>query len=139
MTRRHACLAQLCELGRRQLELIAAGDLGTLLKVLSVKQRLLVNLQAIERELDPFRDQAPEARNWTSPADREHCAHLATECNQFLREIVQQEKQSERQLAEHRADAATRLQGTHSAARACSAYTADFTALSGQVDLSCEQ
>ena len=139
MTRRHECLGQLCELGRRQLELIASGDLGTLLKVLSVKQRLLVNLQAIERELDPYRDQSPETRVWQSTADREHCLQLAAQCQIFLREIVQQEKQSERDLIEHRDDAASRLQGAHTAAQACGAYAADVGALSGHLDLSCDQ
>lgn len=139
MTRRHECLGQLCELGCRQLELIASGDLATLLKVLSVKQRLLVNLQAIERSLDPYREESPETRNWSSQAQREHCAHLAAECNAFLRTIVTQEKQSEQQLSEHRADAAARLQGAHTAAQACGAYAADAGALSGHLDLSCDQ
>ena len=139
MTRRHECLGQLCELGRRQLELIASSDLGTLLKVLSVKQRLLVNLQAIERELDPFREQAPEARVWQSSDDRDRCSRLAAECQVFLREIVQQEKQSERQLIEHRDDAAHRLQGAHTAAQACGAYAADVGSLSGHLDLSSDQ
>ena len=139
MTRRHECLGQLCELGRRQLELIASGDLGTLLKVLALKQRLLVNLQAIERQLDPYRDQSPDARVWQSAADRDRCSQLAAQCQMFLREIVQQEKQSERELIEHRDDAAHRLQGAHTAAQACGAYAADVGTLSGHLDLSSDQ
>ena len=139
MTRRHECLGQLCELGCRQLELIAVGDLGTLLKVLSVKQRLLVNLQSIERALDPHREESPETRCWRSPTQREHCAHLAAECNAYLRTIVTQEKQSEQELNQHRADAAARLQGAHTAAQACGAYAADVSTLSGHLDLSCDQ
>ena len=40
-----------------------------LLKLLAAKQTVLDQLQQVERQLDPFRDEDPEARVWRSPAD----------------------------------------------------------------------
>ena len=134
--RKRDCLAQLRELGRRQIELIAAGDLGQLLKVLAGKQRLLAGLQTIEHELNPFRDQNPEDRSWRSPADRDACARLLTHCNSLLAEIMEQERQSERQLIEHRDEAASRLHGSQAASQARGAYAAQTHGITGQIDLS---
>ena len=46
---KHACLTQLRDMGRRQIELIEAGDLTALLDLLSVKQRPLADLQRVEQ------------------------------------------------------------------------------------------
>jgi hypothetical protein len=138
MAQKHDCLRNLCDLGRQQLELIGAGDLERLLKLLSAKQRLLVTLQTVETALDPFRDQLPEDRRWASAERREECAALATQCERLLGEIVQQERQSETRLVQHRDQAATRLEGAHVASEARGAYTADFNDSPGQLDLSSE-
>ena len=37
-------------------------------------------LQTIERELDPFRNQAPELRRWRTPVERARCAELLDRC-----------------------------------------------------------
>lgn len=136
IAKKHECLYQLCELGRRQLELIACDDLAQLLRVLSAKQRLLVSLHEIQRALDPFRDQSPEDRQWPNASARDACAKLAAHSEQLLREIVEQEKQSESQLVKYRDDAAQRLQGFHSAAEARGAYIAESPIVASQLDLS---
>ena len=71
---KHACLVQLRDMGRRQLELIEAGDLTALLELLSAKQRPLSELQRAERALGPFRAQNAAERRWPSPEDRAACA-----------------------------------------------------------------
>ena len=116
------CLASLHELGRSQLSLVEAGELTDLLLVLSAKQQLLERLQAIERKLDPFRDQEPESRRWRSDADRRRCAASIDRCERLLAEIVDQERTSEAQLSLRRDQAAARLQGAHLASRARGAY-----------------
>src|SRR5574339_123250 len=120
-----ALLEQLRDLGRRQLALIEAGDLTQLLKLLSAKQRLLAALQTLERELDPFRSEDPEARVWTSPAHRQKCAQNAAACEELLRSIVEQERQSEAQMIVRLDDSAARLEGAHSVAAAHRAYSAE--------------
>jgi hypothetical protein len=65
--RKHNCLLHLRDLGRRQLELVRDGGMSELLDVLAAKQQLLVELQRVERGLDPFRGQDPDARPWGTP------------------------------------------------------------------------
>jgi hypothetical protein len=117
-------LTLLARLGQQQLALIDGGDMGLLMKLLSVKQALLSQLQEAERQLDPFRADDPDARTWASAEARAECQRQASECSQRLTEVMQWEKQAERQMVLRRDSAAARLQGVHTAAEATSAYTA---------------
>jgi hypothetical protein len=130
-----ALLEQLRDLGRRQLALIEAGDLTRLLKLLSAKQRLLAALQSLERELDPFRSEDPEARVWTSPTHRQKCAQNAAACEELLRSIVEQERQSEAEMIVRRDEAAARLDGAHWVAAAHLAYSAEEFRTAARLDL----
>ena len=132
---RRACLAQLRELGRRQLELIGAEEMSALLELLTTKQRTIRQLQRIEAALDPFRSQDPEKRSWRTPADRERCAAEMAAGDALLSEIVKQEKQSEQALVLRRDETAQRLQGAHLAAQARAAYGAQPAATIGQLDI----
>lgn len=133
---RHACLAQLVALGQRQLEMIEADDFATLLRVLSAKQHLLGDLHRLERELDPFRQQLPEARRWRDVRRRDRCAELIAQCRSLLGQIVGQEQDSERALVRRRDEAAQRLQGLHAAADTIGAYAAAAPGSLGGLDLS---
>ena len=70
IAKRHHCLVKLRDLGLKQLELIAAGDMGPLLRLLSAKDQWIVAVQTIEKELAPYHDQDPEARVWASEEAR---------------------------------------------------------------------
>jgi len=120
--KKHELLAQLRDVGRRQLELIEAGDLTQLLRLLASKQRLLTGLHAVERQLDPFRRDDPERRPWRTGAERLRCAELAEACNALLADVVAGEKQSESRMRLRRDEAAVRLQGVHQATQARQAY-----------------
>ncbi len=102
-----------------------------LLDVLSAKQQMIVELQRIERGLDPFRTQDPEQRSWRSPDERTRCAEQLNRCEALLAEIVRQEKHSERDLIRRRDEAAARLEGVHAASQARGAYLARQPAASG--------
>ena len=58
---RHACLVQLRDLARRQMELIDQGNASAVLDLLAIKQKPLRDIQRIEKALDPYRSQDPEA------------------------------------------------------------------------------
>lgn len=132
---KHACLVQLRDMGRRQLELIDAGKVDAVLHLLSDKQRPLTKLQRIERNLDPFREQNPDERRWRTPQDRRLCAEQLQQCETLLSEIVSQEKCSEASLTRRRDEAATKLQGAHRADQARGAYTAPPSGAISQLDL----
>jgi hypothetical protein len=92
-------------------------------------------LQRIERTLDPFRGQDPEARRWQSPQHRGACAEQVQQCEALLAEIISQENCSERALVRRRDEVALRLQGAHLAGQARGAYTAEPPHGVGQLDL----
>jgi hypothetical protein len=138
VARKCACLTELRELIRRQMELIDGGSMTRLLKVLAAKQHLLGTLQGIEQGLAPYRDQDPEARVWRSPARRAECAQQAARCQQLLHDIVTQEKDSAARMTRRRDAAASQLRATHAAARAHGAYQADKRIETGMLDLMSE-
>lgn len=120
---KHDCLTQLRDMGRKQLELVRDGSMTDLLDVLSAKQRVLLELQRIESQLEPFRNQDPDQRQWRSRDARERCAQELTQCQLLFGEILAQEKQSEQELTRRRDETAVQLQGVHRANQARGAYT----------------
>jgi len=119
-----ACLVQLRNLGQRQAELIAAGEMVALLDVLAAKQRTISTLSRIEEAIDPFRAEDPDARQWRTPEDRATAAQRSEQCAAILGEIVALEKRSESDLTQRRDNVQQQLQGLHSAANAHGAYNA---------------
>ncbi len=121
---RHACLVKLHELGRKQSELIAAGEMGALLRLLSAKNQWLAAMQTVEGELAPYQRQAPEQRAWASPEARKQCAAQAEQCRKLLDKVMQMEQENEQQMIQRRDRVATQLQTAHLAGKARGAYQA---------------
>ncbi len=132
---KRACLEQLREMGLRQMELIESGRMTTLLDLLAHKQQTLTELQQIERALDPFRGQAPEARQWRSEEARRRCADALHACETLLAEIVDRERRGERALVSRRDGAAAQLQQMHRAGEARASYTSPNAGPVSQLDL----
>lgn len=112
----------LVKLSRKQLELIAASDITSLLKLLAGKQTVMTQLQSLESQLAPFRHDDPERRTWRSPAERVACQTRADRCNQLLAEAMQLEEQAEETMTMRRESAAAALTGMQTASDARSAY-----------------
>lgn len=132
---KHAVLAKLWDHARRQLELVDDGDLNQVLRDLAAKNKLLTQIQAIEKKIDPFRDQDPESRQWRSPDLRARVATAAAECESMLAEIVKLEKQSSERMSARRDQAALRLQEATSASEARSGYLRAAGPQSGRLDV----
>jgi hypothetical protein len=130
------CLLQLRDLGRKQLELIDEGDMTALLDLLSVKQKPIVQLQRIEKALDPFRSQDPERRTWPSPEARAACSEQVQQNEILLAEVIKNERYCEAALIRRRDEVANQLQGAHLAGCAREAYAGGPDASSHSLDLS---
>ena len=115
-------LELLARLARQQLEIIDTGNMTSLLKLLSAKQSVIDQLQKVERQLDPFREQDPDSRDWNSAADRERCQQNAQRCNALVAEMMQLQRQAEAEMTRRRDDTAAQLAGVHSASEARLAY-----------------
>lgn len=121
--RRH-CLVKLRDLGRKQSELIASGEMGPLLRSFSAKNQWIVAVQTIEKELAPYHEQNPSERVWASEERRSQCADQATECKDLLDEIMKLERQNEQRMTERRDQVANQLQAAHAAGTVRTAYQA---------------
>lgn len=119
---KHACLAQLHALAQRQQELIEGGDMKQLLRLLAAKQHFIATLQRLERDLAPYRDEDPEARQWRSAEDRTRCAAQAAACRELLNGIVHMETSNEALMTQRWHAAADRLRQIHAQVRAGGAY-----------------
>lgn len=119
---RLAVLVQLLALARRQVAVIAENDLTTLLTLLAGKQQLVNELQGLDRQLAPYQEQSPHARQWSSLAERTRCQQQAARCEAVLREILAIEKQAEEQMTLQRDAVAQRLATFDRSAQAARAY-----------------
>jgi hypothetical protein len=115
-------LEVLARLARRQLELIEAADMTGLIKLLAAKQSVMNQLQRLEQELAPFRDEDPERRCWTSPSERAACQAQAERCNGFLAEVMQLESRAETAMISRRELAAAALAEVENGSAARFAY-----------------
>jgi hypothetical protein len=122
IAQRHACLTQLHKLGIKQSELVSSCEISSLLRLLSIKNQLIVALQSIEQQLTPFQSQDPDTRPWSSPVARERCARQIAECQVLLDQVMQMERDNEQKMTERRDLVANQLQAAQSATTARRAY-----------------
>jgi hypothetical protein len=125
MVKRRKCLVQLRDLGLRQTQLIAAGQISDLLRLAGAKQQLIVALQAIEKQLAPFHQQDPESRRWRSPQARAQCARDADLCRKLIDEVMAMEQDGERQMAMRRDQVAGQIRAVAAGGRVREAYQAN--------------
>lgn len=137
--RKAELLTLLKQFTERQLGVIAGGDPALLLKLLAGKQAIVDQLQLIEQELAPFREQDPEERQWRQPADRQACQQLAEKCESLIQEILAFDRQGEGELIRRRDAAAEQLAGLHTSAHAQRAYLQVPEAVTGGFDLLSER
>ena len=129
-------LRQVHDLSLRQAELGQQGDMTRLLNLLSAKQSFLDILQVVEQQLDPFRSQDPDTREWRSQDLRQRVRQAAEESDRLLKEIMRMEVDSESHLGLRRDDAAERLQGVHDSSQARNAYLQEIAPRQRSLDLS---
>jgi hypothetical protein len=117
-------LKVLVRLSRRQVELIEIGEMATLIKLLAAKQTVMNQLQAIERELEPFRGEDPDRRAWRLPAERTACQAQAELANALLASALELEQQAEIAMLHRREHTASTLVALQTASDARTAYAA---------------
>ena len=130
-------LTQLWQLARGQRDVVQTGDVSRLMSLLALKQRALQQLQEVERQLHPFREQDPDSRLWRSPQHREQARTAAARCASLLQDIMSAEQESVTHLTLRRDAAASQLQSMHGAVAASHAYAGTASAFS-QLDVSSE-
>jgi hypothetical protein len=110
------------QLAERQVEMIGAGRIEDLMKLLAAKQTVLAQLQTLERELAPYRDDDPERREWASQAARAACQAEAEEANGLIARSLELERQAETLMIARRDAAGQALSSFQAASDARTAY-----------------
>ena len=122
VARKLRVVTQLRELTVRQPALVEAGDMKSLLRVLTSKQKLLEEVQRLDGRLEPFRRQDPEQRVWQSPEHRRRCREDAEQCHRLVEEMKAMETRDKDHLVRRRDAVSQELEQAHAAAAARTAY-----------------
>lgn len=138
ISERRTILAQLLELGARQVDVIASGRMSELMRILAEKQAPLQRLGDISVELRATAADDPLTRKWNSQQDRDECRLAQDDCERMHIELLAIEAQCETALIESRNAIQQELQQIDSAHQAASQYAhAETTLTTGiRLDLS---
>lgn len=121
VSEKRQCLARVYDLSQRQMACVTSGDVEALLEVLAAKQRILTELQALDRQLKDYgaldidRDSIPEEF-------REAISTVVTECRTMLKQILDMESECSRILEQRKNDVARQLAEFHDFMQARVAY-----------------
>lgn len=136
---KHKVLEQLHTLSRYQLQLASSLDhVEDLMRVVAAKQTLIDQLLNLDEQLNPFRDQDPESRNWRNPADRQRVSEIARNSKVLLDELKQFENQSEQRVREKRDEVSAQLQASQKSTSTLEGYASSQPEMVSQFDLTSE-
>lgn len=122
LARQQAIYLQMQAFSRRQTQLIESGDAESLLALLDERQKLIDQLIAISREVEPFKQRWPAL--WASLDDTAR-TQLKTHIDavqEMLDQILQQDERDRAALVEHRQKIGAQLTGLKRSSAAHQAY-----------------
>ena len=115
-------LEQLHICSGNQMQYIDAEDMGAILEILAAKQRLLIEIEGIDRQIAQYHVDDPEDRVWPSPEMREQCRERISRCDRLVRETLEHDKLAEQCLTEKMNTAKQQLQQYTDTAHVQGAY-----------------
>jgi uncharacterized short protein YbdD (DUF466 family) len=115
-------LIRVHEFSQRQLQYVGEENLGALLELLAAKQRLLIEIESVDKQLTQYRAEDPEQRVWSSPEMRQQCRETVMQCDKLIREILETDEFAERQLTEKKEAAGRQLKQLDHSMRVQNAY-----------------
>jgi len=115
-------VVEIKQLVDKQKRLIDESKTDDLISLLAVKQQVVRKLQGNDKQLEPFRDQDPEARLWPSPEARAESQNHAQLCEGVFLEVLEIEAYCEKAMSEFSEQTQRQLNGSVSARQATAAY-----------------
>jgi len=93
-------LEQLHACSGNQMPYVDADDMGAVIEILAAKQRLLIAIEGIDRQITQYRVDDPEDRVWPSREMREQCRERISQCEHLIRETLEQDRLAAQCLTE---------------------------------------
>jgi len=114
------------ELSIQQFEVMQSDDVATLLTVLSRKSEILDTLRTLQKDLDPYRNEQPEDRQWDSAEERLSCRKTFEEIDRLLEELTQMDNLALEQMTQQRDAMACQIAQFATAEAVQNAYASSF-------------
>lgn len=136
------CMQQRCELlealrtlAESQAMNVDQTEIDLTLSVLGRKQALFEELAEVQQKLQPYLQDDPESRLWSSAEQRHQCRQLAQRGQQLLQETMHIEQQTLQEMTSRRDAVAAQLQDGQDSILAQTAYQADSLLGAGVLDI----
>lgn len=113
---------QLQDLSQKQTETVEKGDSDALMLILSTRQKLIDQLQHINGQMDPFRQQWSSLWLELDAQARQEIDERVEEIQQYLEDIVTQDEADRANLIAQRDQVGQELQHSRTAGQAHAAY-----------------
>ena len=102
-------LEQLHSCSGNQMQYVDSENLSALLEVLAAKQRLLFEIEGLDRQITRYHVDDPEDRVWPSQEMRTRCREMVSRCNVLVREALENDQLAEQQLSRKKNEAKQQL------------------------------
>jgi len=103
-------LEQLHSYSGNQMPYVETEDMGAILEILAAKQRLLIEIEGIDRQIAGFHVDDPEERVWPTQEMREQCREKISQCDRLVRETLENDQIATERLTEKMSSAKQQLQ-----------------------------
>jgi hypothetical protein len=120
--RKEELLRRLLPISEQQLAIVRQSNLTVLLQLLAVKQRLMNEFEAIEKQLRPFQEIPPEKREWKNETERLEVGERLECCSAMLEEIIRNDSTSMEELAVQKTDTENQLKRVRQGSKIFSSY-----------------
>ncbi len=113
---------RLAPISERQLEIVRSGDVTLLVRLLGLKQQIMYEFEAVEKQLEPFRDTPPEQRVWNDEEERKETGESINRCAALLEEILRNDTLSTTELSAQKDEVEEQIRKTRQGAQVHNGY-----------------
>ena len=103
-------LEQLHAWSGNQMQYVETEDMGAILEILAARQRLLIEIEGIDRQIAGYHVDDPEERVWPTRKMREQCRERISQCDRLVRETLEHDRIAAERLTEKKSAAKQQLQ-----------------------------
>ena len=93
-----------------QMQYVESEDMSAILEILAAKQRLLIEIEGIDRQITGYHVDDPEERVWPTQDMRVQCREKISQSDRLVREMLEYDRIATERLTEKKSVAKQQLQ-----------------------------